>query len=62
MARWLPGQQIHDRMQIQFGPATPPGVYTLFIGFWRGAERMPIEPPARSDGQGRLRAFTITVN
>ena len=59
--RWRPGQRIRDRQVITFPPGSPPGAYTLFVGFFRGNERMPVEPASASDGQKRLRVATIVV-
>jgi hypothetical protein len=62
LERWRPGQQIRDRLRIVLPPTMPPGNYTLYVGAYRPpAERLPVRPPALSDGQNRLRLLTITV-
>jgi hypothetical protein len=59
--RWRPGQQIHDRQRITFPAALRPGVYTLYTGFFRRAERLPVTPAAASDGPDRVRVVSFTV-
>jgi hypothetical protein len=59
--RWRPGQTIRDRHQIPFGPATPPGVYTLYVGFFRGNDRLPVTPAGLTDGKDRLRVLDVKV-
>jgi arylsulfatase A-like enzyme len=59
--RWRPGQRIRDRQHIAIPSTTPPGIYTLSLGFFRGNQRMPVKPPQASDGADRLRVATITV-
>jgi arylsulfatase A-like enzyme len=62
LERWRPGQQIRDQHRIVFPPGAPVGVYTLYVGAYRGnSQRMPVAPPALSDGRDRLRLLTITV-
>ncbi len=61
VAQWQPGQRIRDRHALRFGPQTRPGEYQIFVGFWRGQERLPVTPPDRNDGVNRLRLVTITV-
>jgi hypothetical protein len=59
--RWRPGQRIRDREHISFPLTTPPGTYTLSLGFFRRNQRMPVTPPQASDGTDRLRVATIQV-
>ncbi len=61
LERWRPGQQIRDQQRIVLPPGTPPGSYTLYLGAFRRAERMPVTPAPLSDGRDRLRLLTITV-
>jgi arylsulfatase A-like enzyme len=61
MERWRPGQHIRDRQHIAFTSATPPGIYTLYLGLFKGGERQPITPTSASDGRDRLRLASITV-
>jgi hypothetical protein len=59
--RWRPGQQIRDLQRIAIPRTSPPGVYTLYLGAFRGAERLPVTPRALSDGRDRLRVATFVV-
>jgi|GEM_PF-369799 len=59
--RWRPGQQIRDRFQITLPVGTPPGLYTLYLGAFRGNQRLSVRPPALADGRERLRLFQIVV-
>jgi hypothetical protein len=59
--RWRPGQRIRDRQTIAFPPHTPLGPYIVYVGLFRKAGRMPVTPPAASDGKDRLRVATIDV-
>ncbi len=61
LRRWRPGQRIRDRQRIVITPAMPAGTYTVHTGFYRRNERLPIDPPAVSDGQSRLRVASFTV-
>lgn len=61
LERWRVGQTIVDRHGFAIPATLPPGSYTLSLGLWRGAERMPIEPAERADGDNRLRVATIEV-
>jgi choline-sulfatase len=61
LERWRPGQRIRDRQRIVVPPGTPPGVYTLYVGAFRGGARLPVGPPALSDGKDRLRVLSFTV-
>ena len=59
--RWRPGQHIRDRERIGFPAYTPPGVYTVYVGLFKKTDRIPVTPPAASDGKNRLRVTTIRV-
>jgi len=61
MERWRPGQHIRDRMHVTFTPAMPPGVYTVYVGLFKGSARQPVSPASLSDGHDRLRIATIVV-
>jgi arylsulfatase A-like enzyme len=58
---WRPGQRIRDKLKIPFPPEAPPGGYTVYLGFFKRADRMPISPESATDGQKRLRLATIVV-
>jgi choline-sulfatase len=59
--RWRPGHRLRDRVAITFAPNDPPGLYEIYVGFWRNTERLPVSPPEAQDGQNRLRVATINV-
>ena len=59
LERWRPGQHIRDRQRIGF--FGPPGLYTIYVGLFKGGARMPVAPPEASDGKDRLRVTTVRV-
>jgi hypothetical protein len=59
--RWRAGQHIRDRIHITFPPQATPGMYSLYVGLFKGAERMPATPASATDGHNRLRVATIEV-
>jgi len=61
LERWRPGIELRDRQRIAIAAGTPPGTYTLYVGAFRGGERLPVTPPALSDGNKRLRLLSFTV-
>ena len=60
--RWRPGQVLRDRQRIPMPPGTPPGTYTLYLGAYRGVERLPVTPAALNDGNNRLRLLSFVVS
>jgi arylsulfatase A-like enzyme len=62
LERWRPGQTVRDRQRIAMPAGTPPGTYTLYVGAYRGAERLPVSPPALNDGNNRLRLLSFAVS
>ena len=60
--RWRPGQALRDRQRIPIPPGTPRGTYTLYLGAFRGAERLPVTPAALNDGNNRLRLLSFVVS
>jgi arylsulfatase A-like enzyme len=61
LERWRPGQRIADRLSIPIPAGAPRGVYSLYIGAFKGAARMQVAPPAFSDGKDRMRLLQFTV-
>ena len=49
LERWRPGQELRDRQIIPIPPGTPAGTYTLYLGAYRGAERLPDKLTHRFD-------------
>jgi hypothetical protein len=41
--------------------ARAPGGYTVYLGFFKGSDRMAISPAAATDGQSACRLATIVV-
>jgi hypothetical protein len=62
LERWRPGQELRDRQVIPIPPGTPAGTYTLYLGAYRGAERLAVKPVALNDGANRLRLFSFVVS
>ena len=61
LERWRPGQVIRDRQRIPIPFGSPPGTYTIYVGAFRGADRLRVTPAALSDGKDRLRVGTFVV-
>ncbi len=61
MERWHPGQRIRDRLHITFPPTSPAGVYSVYVGLFKGGQRLPVSPAGTSDSHDRLRLATILV-
>lgn len=61
---WEPGQIIVDTVETTVGTDTPPGPLRLFVGFFRGEDRMPVTSPGESTLQddGRLDVGTFEVS
>jgi hypothetical protein len=61
LERWRPGQTIRDGQRLAMPAGSSPGTYTLYLGLYRGADRMPVTPPSLSDGAKRLRVLSFAV-
>jgi arylsulfatase A-like enzyme len=61
LERWRPGQRIRDRVSITFTQTMPAGVYSVYLGLFKGKDRAPVTPAAVSEGQNRLRLATLAV-
>jgi arylsulfatase A-like enzyme/MFS family permease len=61
MDRWRPSQHIRDRLHVAFPPTTRPGTYSIYVGLFKGNQRLPVSPASASDGHDRLRLATIIV-
>jgi arylsulfatase A-like enzyme len=61
LERWRAGQALRDRQRIPIPAGTPGGTYTLYIGAYRGSQRLPVTPASLNDGQNRLRLLSFTV-
>lgn len=58
---WDEGDIVLDRQTLTVPANYRPGVYTLFIGFYSGNDRLTITPADLDDGEKRLRAGTLIV-
>ena len=61
LERWHPGQALRDRQRVPIPAGTPPGTYTLYVGAYRGPDRLPVTPASLADGNNRLRLLSFTV-
>ena len=57
---WDVGDVILDRQTVSVPATSPPGTYTLFVGFYRGETRLKVKQGAE-DGVSRIRAGTVRV-
>jgi hypothetical protein len=60
VARWKPGQIVRDRHTIRLPPNTAYSHVRLFVGIWRGRQRLEVRS-GKSDGENRLLAARIPV-
>ena len=61
LERWRPGQTVRDQHQFALNPNLPMGRYSIYVGLWRGSDRMPVTPPDRTDGGNRLKVAEFEV-
>ena len=59
--RWRPGQVVRDTHNVPFGPTMAAGTYALYVGFWRKADRLPVDPARLTDGQNRLKVAEFVL-
>jgi hypothetical protein len=57
---WLPGDIVKDEYTFTIENYSPPGVYTIYFGFYRGG-RMNVTPDQAHDGQNRVMVGKIRV-
>jgi hypothetical protein len=57
---WDEGDVILDRQTVSVPATSPPGTYTLYVGFYRGDSRLKVTQGSE-DGAGRVRAGTVQV-
>lgn len=58
---WLPGDIIKDVHTVSIDRFTTPGIYTIWTGFFRGDDRMPVAPEVAQDGNDRVNLTTFEV-
>ena len=61
VSRWRKGMRIKDTVTLALPEGTPPGTYEIVAGFFKGAVRLPVFPPAASDGKNGLRLVQLVV-
>jgi hypothetical protein len=57
---WDEGDVILDRQTLKVPATNPPGLYTFFIGLYRGDSRLQVKQGSH-DGENRARAGTVRV-
>jgi hypothetical protein len=60
VSQWKAGDIIRDEHVVRLPPTWPQDKMLVYVGLWRGNERMPIKSGPKDDG-GRLLAATIPV-
>ncbi|MBA2662752.1 MAG: glycosyltransferase family 39 protein [Bradymonadaceae bacterium] len=58
---WLPGDIVKDEFSVAIERYSSVGVYSMNFGFFRGANRMSVEPRSAHDGQNRIMMGRIRV-
>jgi len=58
MNHWIPGEIVRDRYVIDVSSVDKAGTYTVFYGFFRGDDRLELEP---SDPEDRMNLGTLVV-
>lgn len=58
---WLPGDIVKDEYELNIDSYSSPGVYTIWMGFYRGNDRMKVTPSQAHDGQNRMLVGKIRV-
>ncbi|MFT4705993.1 MAG: hypothetical protein ACI81R_003709, partial [Bradymonadia bacterium] len=56
---WVPGEVVRDEFVIDVSSTDKSGEYIMWYGFFRGDDRMVVEPPR---GDNRVNLGTVTVN
>jgi hypothetical protein len=59
---WSKGQIMRDVCLIDVYPDVPPGLYRVFIGFFRGPQRVKVEPAVLTDIEGRVIGPLLVVD
>lgn len=56
---WRPGEQVRDTQTIELPPDWDSPTVRLYLGLWRDADRLRIEPATASDGTRRTLALEL---
>lgn len=59
--RWMQGDIVRDRVQLEVPASYSRGAYTLYLGLYIGDRRMHVMPGSPQDGANRVRAGIIEV-
>jgi hypothetical protein len=57
---WNEGDIVVDRQRVSVPATTPPGTYTMYIGFFRGESRLKVLSGPKDDAD-RVQAGTIQI-
>lgn len=60
-SRWLPGDIVRDEHTLTIDRYSTPGTYTIWMGFYRGSNRMDVSPRKGHDGQDRVKVAEIEI-
>ncbi|TXD36519.1 hypothetical protein FRC98_11815 [Lujinxingia vulgaris] len=60
-SRWLPGDIVRDEHTLTIDRYSTPGTYTIWIGFYKGSDRMDVSPRKGHDGQNRVKVAEIEI-
>lgn len=58
---WLPGDIVKDEYELNIDSYSSPGIYTIWMGFYRGSRRMQVQPKQAHDGDNRVLVGKIKV-
>lgn len=58
---WLPGDVVKDVYHLKIDNYASAGIYTMYFGFYRGGDRMKVQPPNAHDGGNRVPMGEIRV-
>jgi hypothetical protein len=59
--KWKVGQIIEDSYEVAIPPDAP-GELSVFIGFYRFDDRLPVDAPSAHDGANRIPALKLSVS
>ena len=51
---WVPGDVVKDHYEIDVPVYSTEGIYTIYMGFYKGSERLKVLPGQAHDGENRL--------
>ncbi|RVU42714.1 hypothetical protein EA187_14455 [Lujinxingia sediminis] len=60
-SRWLPGDIVRDEHTLTIDRYSTPGTYTIWMGFYKGSNRMEVSPDKGHDGENRVKVAEIEI-